>query len=184
MPVLVDIKRQLEILNTDWDTILRDIISEVFSAADEYMNVKFSLVQGASGGAYTQYWDGGRKTLYFDYVNVRDCVVTDDDVELVQGRDEDYVIYPERGFMKSVADEFTEGARIIKAVYNGGYGEDDLPMELRSKLIKQVKHEFRRRKDSGLTSVSYPDGSVSKFVIDDFLSDVKRTLNKKRRCWM
>ena len=176
MPVLTDIKRQLEIENTDWDLILNDIISRVFSAADIEMNLNYSLVTG-----YTQYWDGDKKTLYFDYVNIRDYVVTDDDVALVEGRDDDYVIYPERGWMRSVASAFTSGYRIIKAVYNAGFGEDDYPMDLRSALIKQITHEFRRRKDSGLTSVSYQDGSVQKFKIDEWLSDVQKILNKKKR---
>ncbi len=164
MPVIVDVKRQLEITTDDWDAILNDLISKIFSNADITMKIKYSLVTG-----YTQYWDGDKKTLYFDYVNIRDCVVTDDDVALVEGRDEDFVIYPERGFMKSVGEKFTSGYRIIKAVYNGGFGEDDYPMALRSSLIKQIIHEFRRRKDSGLTSVQYPDGSVNKFIVDDWL---------------
>ena len=180
MPVLVDIKRQLEITNEDWDDILNDIISRVFSQADIKMRLRYSLVTG-----YTQYWDGGKKTLYFDYVNVRDCVITDevDEIDLIEGRDEDYVIYPERGYMKSVADTFHEGYRSIKAVYNGGYGEDDYPMELRSALIKQIIHEFRRRKDSGLNSVQYPDGSVNKFIIDDWLTDVAAILRMHSRTW-
>lgn len=179
MPVLTDIKRQLELNDTSWDAILGDIISKVFSAADSAMSLNHSLVTG-----YTQYWDGGIKTLYFDYVNIRDYVVTDDDVAMVQGRDEDYVIYPERGYMKSVGATFTEGYRIIKAVYNAGYGEDDYPMDLRSALIKQIIHEFRRRKDSGLTSVTYPDGSVSKMIIDEWLPDVEKILIKKGRTWL
>jgi len=176
MSIIIDVKRQLEVTSNDWDDILNDIIDRIFSNADTEMNVKYSLVMD-----YTQYWDGGKKTLYFDHVNIGDCAVTDDDVALVEGREEDYVLYTERGYMKSTAAEFTEAPRVIKAVYNAGYGIGSYPDDIRTALTKQVIHDFRRRKDTGLSSLSYPDGSVSKVTVDEWLPDVQKILNKKKR---
>ena len=70
----------------------------------------------------------------------------------------------------SSAIEYMDNADITKTSHmsNG----------LQRQLCKQVSYEFRRRKDPGLTSVTSPDGSISKFSIDEWLKSVKKVLDR------
>jgi len=112
-------------------------------------------------------------------VNVSDLVITIDS-EVVDS--DDYVLYPDEGEVCTLYDTpWPRGKRTIKAAYTGGYIEDDLPEALRSKLLKQVVYEFRRRKDAGLSAVQFPDGSIQKFVTGEWLPDVEAELNRRRR---
>jgi len=56
----------------------------------------------------------------------------------------------------------------------------DFTSTIERKLCVQIAYEFRRRHDAGLSSVSYPDGSVSKYEIGEWLPDVKNALLRKR----
>lgn len=53
-----------------------------------------------------------------------------------------------------------------------------LPTALNFPLMKQINFEYRRKADPGLSSVSYPDGSVAKFVVDEWLPSVKKVLDR------
>jgi len=56
----------------------------------------------------------------------------------------------------------------------------DFTPAIERKLCIQISYEFRRRHDAGLSSVSYPDGSVSKYEVGEWLPDVKKVLLRKR----
>ena len=49
---------------------------------------------------------------------------------------------------------------------------------LESAVMKQCAYEFARRRDLGLSSVTAPDGTASRFANDDWLPDVKQTLDR------
>jgi hypothetical protein len=84
------------------------------------------------------------------------------------------------------------GPKALKVTYTGGYdvffeGEgsppegynpppDDLEMAART----QAAYDFRRRKDIGLESVSFPDGSIQKVNSGEFLPSVKAVLDRYR----
>lgn len=181
MPILDDVKKLLDIADTDttFDTILEDItISSVLANADEYMGIKYSSVS-----ACEEYFDGGVSFLWLAYTNVSNVSLWVDDELLTEGRDDDYTVYPE-GKIKSENGDFLSGHRIIKVQYDGGYGEDALPTSLRQRLIKQICYEFKRRRDMGLSSVSFPDGSINKYEITEWLPDVRAELDRRKRIFL
>jgi hypothetical protein len=174
----------------DYDGLLEDIIAGVLAEADEYMGVSYAKVTGNIA-----YLDGGPSTLYLPHVNVSNVSVEVDDVALTA---DEFTVYPESGKIKAktgylsgwptasdvVGGSFAQGQRNVMVTYDGGYAEDSYPLSLRRKLLKQVSYEFRRRNDPGLSAVSYPDGTVQKFAVGEWLPDVEAELLRRRRMFL
>jgi len=57
---------------------------------------------------------------------------------------------------------------------------DNPPLSLKRACLMQVTYEFRRRKDLGLSSTTYTDGTVNKFQIDEFLPAVEKILQRHK----
>jgi hypothetical protein len=171
----------------DYDGLLEDILAGILAEADEFMGVAYQEVEDQE-----DWFDGGVRTLYLSHVNVSAVVVEVDGVILTSDQ---FTVYPEAGKIRyglnvlsgfATASEgsggkFSAGQRNVKVTYDGGYAEASYPASLRRKLLKQVSYEFRRRNDPGLTAVSYPEGSVQKYTIAEWLSDVEAELLRRRR---
>jgi len=71
-------------------------------------------------------------------------------------------------------------ARMYDFLDNSDIDIDDPGAVLECACAKQVAYEWRRRKDQGLTVKTYPDGSASKFEIDEWLPDVLNMLARKK----
>jgi hypothetical protein len=171
----------------NYDGLLEDIIAGILAEADEFMGVAYQKVEDQE-----DWFDGGERVLYLSHVNVSTPVVEVDEVVLTS---DEFTLYPEAGRIRyggsgltgfvtaseGQGGRFTSGLRNVKVTYDGGYAEADYPKSLRRKLLKQVSYEFRRRSDPGLSAVSYPDGSVQKFAITEWLPDVEAELLRRRR---
>jgi len=173
MTILADTKALLGITDTTHDLQLGQMIAGIMDEADEYMGVRCSEAESVE-----DWFDGGTPILYLRHVNILSFHLYEDGV--LQAADT-YALYSADGKVKKVCGDWQSGFRVIRVIYDGGYEEDALPASLRTKLIKQISYEFRRRKDIGLASVTYPDGTINKFAMDEWLPDVKAELDRRRR---
>ena len=160
---------------TEHDSKLSGLIEDVIAEAEGYMDAKVNSVS-----AEEVLLDGGVAVLFLPHLNISNVTIWEDGSLVDSG---EYSVYAERGKIKGkfrVDDwQFMPGAQIIKVRYDGGY--TDLPRDLKRAIIKQIVYSFRRRKDLGLMSVTYPDGSINKMSIDEWLPDVEQVLNRYRR---
>ena len=69
-------------------------------------------------------------------------------------------------------------ARMIDYLDNDDIDVTDQGAVLSRACAVQVSYEWRRRNDPGLSSVTYPDGSVNKFTMDEWLPEVKAMLDR------
>jgi hypothetical protein len=132
----------------------------------------FDVVAGA-----TAVFDGGG-IFFLPHANVSAVSVS------VNGNvisSDSYSVDSPRGVVRMKSGEIPKVFGSVQITYSGGYGEANAPASLRYKIMKQCAYDFRRRKDPGLSAVSFPDGTVSKFEIGEWLSDVREELNRKRR---
>jgi len=170
---------EIEIANTDFDDLLKDIIIPMIcSDAESFMGLKYAAIT-----EHTEYLDGGMSQLFLEYANVSNLSLYVD-VNRVWSEiyDSDYYsLYADRGKVIKNSGMFPHGNKIIKAVYDGGYSEDNLPADLQGKILKQIVYEFRRRKDSGTSAVTYPDGTINKIAIGEWLPDVEKILQRYGR---
>lgn len=177
MTMLADAKTLLDLTDEKHDAVLGDIIiPSVLSNADDYMEAACQREEGVEA-----YFDGGERTLFLSHFNVSNVVVYENGA--IVSSDE-YSAYPGTGMLAAsirAENPFRRGRRNVRVVYDGGYEEDAYPTALRMKLLKQISYEFRRRKDPGLSALSFPDGSVQKFSVGEWLPDVEAELKRHRR---
>lgn len=117
--------------------------------------------------------------------------IEEDDVELVEGMDDDYVVdYVTGEIIRS--SNWQRRPQIISATYTAGYvvqeatpgaGETALPYDIALACCIQVAAEWKKTQSSawGVSSVSYPEaGSISRFE-RGLLKDVEDMLAPYRR---
>lgn len=165
------------------DEVLEGLLLATLRAAYDYMRVDYGKVEDE-----IKYFDGGRFTIILPRVNVSAILVEEvlypDGVEEVYRElveKVDYFLYEETGVIRFENQGLCVGTQSIKVTYSAGFDDVELPASFRKKIVKQVSYEFRRRMDPGLSATSFPDGTVMKMVIDEWLPDVKMELNRRKR---
>lgn len=176
---LTDVKAQLEIdpAETKYDSLLTDLIEDMVIEAEAYLGVRINPVS-----AEEVTLDGGLRLLYLPHMNIGNVTVWEDGEELDA---DEFTVYGERGYLKKEEGEsFLGGNAMVRVRYDGGYTGPSLPKDLKRALIRQVSYAFRRRKDIGLESQTFPDGSINKMNIGEWLPDTQEVLDRFRRYYL
>lgn len=177
MTMVEEIKQLLSLgeSGTKHDSLIESTVLAVKAAAYAYMEKNYDVVTNA-----VALLDGEGPILYLPQANITAIEIEVDGIVLV--KDEEYFLWGEAGRVKASDDTiFPALPQSVKVTYSGGYTEENLPPNLKRAICKQASHEFRRRADPGLSSLSFPDGSVQKMIIDEWLPDVLAELDRRRR---
>lgn len=165
---------------TDEDTAIIEMLIDGVSS-------EFSAYTGRNlmTATYTnETYDGdGMHWLYLkNYPVTANLAVVEDDIALTAGNENDYLAYNTEGRLYRVDDVWYYGPKTIQVTYTAGYSNSTLPYDIKIAALKQIAHEYGQysRKDWGLDSVSYPDGSRS-MVQGGLLKLVKEVLDGYKR---
>ena len=167
---LANLKTYLKIDDTSHDTQLEQLINSVSTLM--LREIDRDLVYTT----YTdEYLDGsGEEELYLpEWPIVEITSITENDISLTEGEEEDYTVYAAQGYLRKVSGKWAAGRRNIKITYKAGYwvaseveGVDEMPKDLQLACMKQVGIEWKRAKaeDWDQTSKTFPDGSISRNI--------------------
>lgn len=181
-----NIKIYLEITNPNHDSLLDLIIDQVSARIEKFLNRKLTKQE------YTEYFDVKISKKFFHLRSypidlAEDFTASQYDVE--DTINSDYFVYEDSGIVEYFTDRIhCNEPKCIKFVYTAGYeeiyteGEDvlNVPDDLKRACLLQSVFEFRRRRDIGLTSISTPDGSISKSITGTLLTEVSDILKSYR----
>jgi hypothetical protein len=190
LTTLAKVKALLELTETDWDGLITELIGSVSERCASYCNRDFE------NRSRVEYHDGGGRYLYLRGLPVVGSITSiygSDTWEWASGDlidSGDYFLHAS-GLVGYRDGAWPYGRKALKVTYIGGYfafsaggtlpaGYNPPPDDLEMAARTQVAYDFNRRKDVGLESVSFPDGSIQKVNSGEFLPSVKAALNRYR----
>ena len=176
---LADTKVYLNEDSSNFDTILEMLINSISTLFDTYTD-RDQLKEKTDT---TLYLDGnGEREINLPRWPITSITaVTEDDLILTEGKDEDYILYTEEGYLYKNGGDWTKNRKGIKlSSYKAGFAT--VPKDLQLACMKQVAKEWKRqdKQEWGEASRSFGEGSIS-ISIDELLDDVKATLDRYRR---
>lgn len=166
---LAEVKTYLEESSTENDTILTSLVSYVVGSIVDHLE---TLTQP---GDVTDHFTGmGNRTLYLS----RRPVIEIYSVSVDGGVITDY--YSDNNGFICRAEGFPNGSK-IEVKYKAGF--ETWPLAIKLAALKQVAFEFQKTRTRawGVSSMSFPDGSVNRIQDDEFLPEVKQALRRYRR---
>jgi hypothetical protein len=174
-----DLKTFLEEDSADFDTLLNQIIPQVSSQIETYLNRELKEE------ARTEYFSGGRRCYYVSAFPINPSpapIVLEDDV--TQTENEDFFTFENEGLFEFQYETSKWRPKIIKITWTGGYAEATgvlaVPDDMKQACIQQCAYVFKRRRDLGNSGVSSPNGSINYTAAIDLLVNVKTILNLYR----
>jgi hypothetical protein len=190
LTTLAKVKALLELTETDWDALITELVGAVSERCASYCNRDFE------SKSRVEYHDGNGQYLYLKALPVVSIASVHGSDTWEWGTDNlipaaDYQLM-EAGMLAYRYGAWPYGPQALKVTYTGGYdalfegdgsppeGYNPPPDDLEMAARTQVAYDFRRRKDIGLESVSFPDGSIQKVNSGEFLPSVKSVLNRYR----
>jgi hypothetical protein len=178
LTTLTGVKALLELTEADWDALVKELIGAVSERCASYCNRDFA------SKSRVEYHDGGGRYLYLRGLPVVSIasIHGSDTWEWASGDlidSGDHYLHSS-GMVGYRSGAWPYGPKSLKVTYTGGYAVNGVPDDLEMAARTQVAYDFNRRKDVGLESVSFPDGSIQKVNSGEFLPSVKAVLNRYR----
>ncbi|MFZ5451464.1 MAG: hypothetical protein ACOZF2_06295 [Thermodesulfobacteriota bacterium] len=179
-------------LSPEADTLLSWLITAVSKRAEALCNREFEKKERV------EFHDGGGRYLYLRALPVAEiasiiCSDTWDWAGASPLSVSSYAFDGATGMVLYRGGDWPYGEGAVRVIYTGGFdpfleegveppdGYTSLPEDLQQAVCTQVAYEYRRRNDPGLQAVAFPDGSVQKMYVGEFLSSVRNTLLRYRR---
>ena len=190
LTTLEQVKALLEQTEDNWDALITELIGAVSVRCASYCNRDFERAERV------EYHDGGGQYLFLKTLPVASIasIYASDTWEWDEGTliTADQYQLLSAGLVAYRFGAWPHGPKALKVTYTGGYhpavregeeppeGYQPIPADLEMAVRTQAAYDFKRRKDIGLESVSFPDGSIQKVSSGEFLSMVKQVLDRYR----
>lgn len=184
---LTDVKLFLEKQDLDHDVLLTLIIEHVSSWIEAYLNRELLKQER------TAYFDAGRKHYYLSAYPIDETApLTVTYGGIIQLKNTTYFVRANDGLIEfhNLSVPIYYDPKEIVITWTGGYSVGSgtgvneclsVPVPIQEAALRQSVYNFRRRKEIGVSSVSMPDGSVSKTPTTGFLLQEVRDLLKNFR---
>ena len=188
--VKIFLESDIESWDADWDDIISGLITGVSARAEHECNRDFEKK------ARTEQHDGANRFLYLkstpveSITSIKWSIYWDWSNQYLLVSPDGYKFNAVTGIVQFMGGiEWYPGEQALQVIYTGGYdpasayGQSGtvnytaIPGHLEEAVRHQVVYEFRRRKDLGLQSISFPDGSIQVQNKDPWLPKVKAVLD-------
>lgn len=173
-----------------FDELIDVYMAAIGTTFENYCNRKFVL------NTYTEYFQGAGEYIFLQETPIRQVNGLWVNVDFDEFEDKDLITSPDyrlmpNGSIWSLYFPYRKNmgceVKNIKVEYEGGYDpietvnpEYPIPPDLKLAFIRQVQYDIKRRKDIGLTTVTFKDGSINKQPLVELLPQVAATLDYYR----